>query len=249
MTDRALQPINRLDADWRATRRSAASKDALRRLAAAEEVVAALCLADLADLGDLVDALRHPKDAADRARAARIIQAMLRSQGVHPLVPRAVLQAILPGLVSVARRLSWGAGGDWNGGGAFFVDLLTTAWEVVVEWAGDDRDYAVLDLLSAIRCRLRRQLLSQRAGHERVVPGLDVDALAPVPWRNGGSDLDELARTIDELAGNGLDPIDAAILYGNGVLGMTITELSQMTGMSRRYLGGRRQRALHEIVA
>ena len=113
-----------------------------------------------------VDALRHPKDAADRARAARVIQAMLRSQGVHPLVPRAVLQAILPGLVSVARRLSWGAGGDWNGGGAFFVDLLTTAWEVVVEWAGDDRDYAVLDLLSAIRCRLRRQRLSQRAGHE-----------------------------------------------------------------------------------
>ncbi|HEX4083167.1 MAG TPA: hypothetical protein VHX40_09410 [Acidimicrobiales bacterium] len=249
MTDRALQPINRLDADWRATRRSAASKDALRQLAAAEEVVAALCLADLGDLGDLVDALRHPKDAADRARAARVIQAMLRSQGVHPLVPRAVLQAILPGLVSIARRLSWGAGGDWNSGGAFFVDLLTTAWEVVVEWAGDDRDYAVLDLLSAIRCRLRRQLLSQRAGHERVVPGLDGDVVAPVPWRNGGSDLDELARTIDELAGNGLDPIDAAILYGNGVLGMTITELSQMTGMSRRHLGGRRQRALHEIVA
>jgi hypothetical protein len=246
MADRALRPIDRLDADWQATRRSAASKDALRRLADAEDVVAAM---RLADLGDLVDALRHPGSSADRAHAARVIQAMLRSQAVHPLVPRAVLQAIVPGLVAVARRLSWGAGGDWSGGGAFFVDLLATAWEVVVEWAGEDRDYAVLDLLSAIRCRLRRQLLSQRTGRDRVVPDVDVDALPAVPWRRGNSDLDELARTIDELSGNGLDPVDAAVLYGNGVLGMSMTELSRMTGMSRRHLGGRRQRALHEITA
>lgn len=246
MTDTDLRPIDRLAADWRAVSRSAVSRQALAVLAATEEEVAAV---GASDLGELVDALRVPRDAARRDRAARVLQAMIRSQGVHPLLPRAIVQAMLPGLVSVGRRLSWGAGGDWDGGGAFFVDLVTTAWEVVVDWAGDDRPYAVLDLLSAVRCRLRRQMLRHRAGRERVVLGLDVDDLAAVPWGNGSTALDELARTIDELDGNGLDPVDAAVLYGHGVLGMTMTELSRLSGMSRRHLGGCRDRAVTKILA
>jgi len=246
MTDIDHKPIDRLAADWAAVCRSAESRRAVRLLAAKEDAVAALAVADL---GELVDVLRHPAGPAGRDRAARVIQAMVRSQATHPLVPRTILQAVLPGLVSVARRLSWGAGGDWSGGGAFFVDVVTTAWEVIVAWAGDDRDYAVLDLLSAVRCRLRRQLLTQRAGRNRMVLGVDSDALPAVPWRNGVTDVEELARTIDDLAGNTLDPIDAAVLYGNGVLGMTITELSRLSGMSRRHLGGRRNRALTKIVA
>lgn len=246
MTDAALRPIDRLTADWRSRSRSPDSRDALRLLARVEPAVADL---SVGDLGELVDRLRSSVDVADRTSAARVVRAMLRSQAVHPLVPRAVLQAILPGLVAVARRLSWGSGGDWNGGGAFFVDLVTTAWEVIVDWAGQDRDYAVLDLLSAIRCRLRRQLLNHRAGSDRVVVGLDVEVLPPVPWRNGSSDLDELAKTIEDMTGNGLDPIDAAVLYGNGILGMSLTELSRMSGLSRRHLGGCRDRALHKIMA
>lgn len=246
MADTALRPIDRLTADWEARSRSPDSRTALRRLAEAETIVAALALNDL---GDLVRGLRQPEGRAERDRAAQVLRAMLRSQEVHPLIPRAILQAIVPGLVTVAHRLSWGSGGEWSGGGAFFTDLITTAWEVIVEWAGQDRTYAVLDLLSAIRCRLRRQLLSHRADGDRVIPGLDVERLPPVPWRNGSTDLDELARSLDELSGNGLDPIDAAVLYGNGVLGFTITELSRMSGLSRRHLGGCRDRALHRIMA
>ncbi|HEX3946744.1 MAG TPA: hypothetical protein VHW47_03525 [Acidimicrobiales bacterium] len=246
MADRALRPIDRLTDDWHAASRSAESKEALRLLAEAEPAVAATGAADLADL---VCSLRAPEETGAREQAAGVIRAMLRSQAVHPLVPRALLQAILPGLVSVARRLSWGAGGDWSGGGAFFVDVTTTAWEVIVSWAGQDRAYAVLDLLAAVRCRLRRQLLNQRAARDRVVPGLDPEALPPASWRNGSSDLDELARTLDDLSGNGLDPVDAAILYGNGVLGLSITELSRLSGLSRRCLGGRLHRALQEITS
>jgi len=246
MTDSELRPIDRLAADWRAASRSGPSRQALAALADAEDVVASL---GVSDLGDLVDTLRSPPDAAGRDRAAQVVQAMIRSQAVHPLVPRAILQAVLPGLVSVARRLSWGSGGDWNGGGAFFVDLVTTTWEVIVDWAGDDRHYAVLDLLSAVRCRLRRQMLAHRAGRDRLVLGLDVEALPATPWHTGSTALDELARTIDDLAGNGLDPMDAAVLYGHGVLGMSITELSRMSGLSRRHLGGCRDRALTKIMA
>jgi len=246
MTDTDLKPIDRLGADWAAVCRSAESGHALALLAAREEAVAAL---GVSDLGGLVDGLRRPEGATQRDDAGRVVQAMIRSQAAHPLMPRAILQAVLPGLVAVARRLSWGSGGDWTSGGAFFVDVVTTAWEVIVDWAGDDRPYAVLDLLSAVRCRLRRQLLSQRAGRDRVVLGMDLESLVASPWRNGSTDLDELARTIDAMAGNELDRVDAAVLYGNGVLGMTITELSDLSGVSRRHLGGCRKRALTKIVA
>ncbi len=86
------------------------------------------------------------------------------------MIPRALLQALVPGLLSVAKRLSWGRGGDWESGGPFFSDLVTTAWEVIADWAGQDRPYAALDLLSAIRCRSRRQLVAHRLRQTRVRP-------------------------------------------------------------------------------
>lgn len=237
------RPIDQLTAEWRVTSRSAASRTAARLLAAAEEPVAALAVRDL---GELVDTLRHARAPGQRASAALVLRAMLRSQSVHPLVPRAVLQAMLPGLVTVARRLSWGAGGDWEDGAAFFADLVTTAWEVITDWAGEDRGYAVLDLLSAIRCRLRRQLLRQRSNHDRLVLGADLDAVAP---RSASSttDLDELARAIDQLTGRGLDPADAAVLYGSRVLGLSAAELSSLSGLSRHQLDDRRQRAVQRL--
>jgi hypothetical protein len=235
-----------MDADWRVRSRSPDSRIALARLAAAEDVVAAL---EAGDLGDVVTALRLSQRAADRERAARVLQAMVRSQQVHPLVPRAILQAITPGLVAVARRLSWGSGGDWDGAGAFLADAVATAWEVIVEWSGQDRDYAVLDVLSAVRCRLRRQLLRQRAARERAVLGIDPDTFARAPWSGGTTDLDDLARAIEGLSGQGVDPLDAALLYGSHVLGLTVTELARMSGRSRRHVVGRRDRAARELLA
>ena len=214
-------------AEWRVRSRSPDSRIAAARLAAAEDVVASL---QAADLGDVVAALRLPVATADRERAPRVLQAMLRSQRVHPLIPRAILQAIMPGLVSTARRLSWGSGGDWEGAGAFLADAVATAWEVIVEWSGQDRDYAVLDLLSAIRCRLRRQVVRQRTAREQLVLGLDLDTSVRAPRSSGSTDLDELARAIDGLADQGVDPLDAAFLYGNRVLGLTVTELARMSG-------------------
>jgi hypothetical protein len=242
MTSVARRPIDQLTAEWEVTSRSAGSRAAAQLLAAAEDPIAAL---EVRDLGELVEALRHARSRSERASAALVLRAMLRSQSVHPLVPRAVLQAMLPGLVTVARRLSWGAGGDWEDAAAFFGDLVTTAWEVITAWAGEDRGYAVLDLLSAIRCRLRRQLLRQRSSRERVVLGVDIDTLRRSTTST--TDLDELARAIDELRGRGLDPTDAAILYGSRVLGLSSTELSSLSGLSRHQLDDRRIRAVQRL--
>lgn len=244
--------MSQLDEDWRAVCRSPASRAALRRLCEVEPDVAAV---GATDLGELVRALRPPlrglgaRRPEERVRPAVTLRAMLRSQGVHPLVPRAILQAILPGLVGVARRLSWGTGGEWGDGGSFFVDAISTAWEVIVEWSGEDREYAVLDLLSAVRCRLRRQLLRHRAQTARADPTPSVDAVRPVPCGLGASDLDELAHAIDGLYGSGIAAADAAVLYAHGVLGYSMTELAAVTGRSRRHLGARRDRAARTLIA
>jgi hypothetical protein len=241
----SARPIDQLTLDWRAISRGSDSKRALELLAAEEPDVAATKAADLYELVALLrDAIGDPHGAW----APGVIQAMVRSQAVHRMIPRAILQALLPGLVTVARRLSWGAGGDWVDGGTFFTDLTTTAWEVVTEWAGQDRPYALLDLLSAIRCRMRRQIVSRRTDKE-IAASPDLERRLGTKMCTGLSDLEILAQAIEDLTGNQLDPTDAAVLYGNRVLGLSMTELARLTGRSRRFLADRRRRAEEQFCA
>lgn len=232
-------PIDQLVNDWLASSRGSSSRRAYELLASNEPEVAAT---GAGDLHELVRKLRLAIGDPRGAWAPRVIQAMLRSQAVHPMVPRAVLQALLPGLVTIARRLSWGAGGNWTDGAAFFGDLTTVAWEVITEWSGQSRAYALLDLLSAIRCRMRRQLLNRKSGREISI-GFDLELHLGHAVASQGSDLELLAEAIDQATGNELEPIDAAVLYGVRVLGLTMTELAKLTGRSRRYLTERRARA------
>jgi hypothetical protein len=252
----SLRPMDQLCRDWEACSHGAASRHALHKLAAAEPLVATTAdRAGALDLGDLVGALRRnahrgraTSDGSGADQPSAVLQAMLRSQHVDPLVPRAILQALVPGLVGVARRLSWGAGGEWQDGAAFFGDLVTTAWEVITEWSGEDRDYAVLDVLSAVRCRLRRQLLRHRSRLDRMGAGTEHRVATACDWQ-GGTGLDDLARALDDVTGRGLEVSDASVLYAHRVLGYTMTELSKLTGRSRRYLGDRRDRAVQALTA
>jgi hypothetical protein len=232
-------PIDHLTADWRASGRGNESRRAYVLLAAIEPEVASVVASDL---HDLVGRMREAIGSPGGGWAPRVLQAMLRAQSVHPLVPRAVLQALLPGLVTVARRLSWGSGGNWTDGGAFFADLTTTAWEVISEWKGQDRPYAVLDLLSAIRCRMRRQILNQRHARELTL-GIEYEQHMNATTSIDATDLELLARAIEESKGKELTAVDAAVLYGVRVLGLSMTDLSKLTGRSRRYLSDRRARA------
>lgn len=259
----ALRPMTLLDNDWCALCHSPTSKEALERLAAAEPLVARLGARDLGDLVGMLRGHRAPGSPSssldtqedrggvrDRDLPAAVVRAMLRSAGVHRLVPRAIVQALTPGLVSVGRRLGWGAGGEWPDGGAFLADALATLWEVVEEWAGEDRSYAVLDLLSAVRCRLRRRLLQHRRQQDRVLPVPQVDAdVRAGRWCSADTDVDQLAAAIDGAWGRELDRTDAAVLYAHSVLGYSLSELSALTGRSRRYLGARRDHAAQVLTA
>ena len=252
MTTDALRPFDRLQQDWESRRRTASSRDALSALVRAEPDVGAV---GARDLGDLVDTLVGTAPSArgagrgpeERARAAALFRAMLRSGCVHPLVPRALVQALTPGLLGVGRRLGWGQGGEWDSSAAFTLDAIATAWEVVEEWIGQDRPYAVLDVLSAVRCRLRRRIVRHRTMQrsERLVSFEDhLSERAAVD----GSEVEELARAIERERGN-LDAADALVLYAHRVLGYSLSELAAWSGHSRRLLAARRDRAAAALIA
>ena len=124
--------------------------------------------------------------------------------------------------------------------------LVATTWLVIRQWSGQDRPYAVLDLLSAIRCRLRRQLFAAKQAAGREVP------LVPdgsEPSSTSGTDLEDLTRMLLDLHLEGMPTEDAQILYAHHVLGYSMAELAALTGRDRRVLYARRDRGRRRLCA
>jgi DNA-directed RNA polymerase specialized sigma24 family protein len=245
--------IDQMDAEWRSIGRGRPATDALRAVARRDPALAGLVMGcppapPLCPTPyDLVAHMRRATGRVRREEAARIIRVLLHEGGGDPFIGRMLVQALLPGLITVAKKLQWGAGGDWVDGSDFFGELLSTAWVVITEWAGQDRPYAVLDLLSAIRCRARRQLMRGKEQAQRATP-LDPDEVPTRPARRE-TDLEELARLLIELRRQGMHEDEAQVLYAQHVLGYTVAELATLTGRERRVLYARRDRGRRRLCA
>jgi DNA-directed RNA polymerase specialized sigma24 family protein len=245
--------IDQMTVEWQSVGRSDAAVRALQVVARRDPGLERLVVGSSAEPppcptpAHLVDRLRQASERAEREEAARLIRVLLREGGADPFVSRLLVQALLPGLVTVAGRLRWGQGGEWQDAAEFFGELLSTTWLVLQEWAGQDRPYAVLDLLSAIRCRLRRQLFraKERSGH--AVP-LEPEAAADRAVRPE-TDLEELARMLVELRREGMRSEEVQVLYAHHVLGYSMAELAAATGRDRRALYARRDRGRRRLSA
>jgi DNA-directed RNA polymerase specialized sigma24 family protein len=196
---------------------------------------------------ELVEHMRRATGRQCREEAANLIRVLLREASVDPFVSRLLVQALLPGLISVAGKLQWGRGGEWKNGDEFFSELLTTTWVTIDEWTGQDRPYAVLDLLSAIRCRLRRQLLRSKEQHLRQQP-LPQGLLTTLTVRPE-TDLEELTRILIDLRQQGMRADEVQVLYAQHVLGFSISELAVVSGRDRRALYARRDRGRRRLCA
>jgi hypothetical protein len=264
-TRHRILPIEQLNTEWLTLGRSATAVHALHRLAERDPDLAVLVhgvpgvprapgVAEPAATPpacptpcDLIDHMRGASGTRGRAQAAALIKIMLREAALDPFVVRCLIQALLPGLLTVAGRLRWGQGGDWEDGSEFFSEMLSTTWMVVTEWAGQDRPYAVLDLLSAIRCRMRRQLFRERDTRQlqvQMTPGVTEPSAVHCE-----TDLEVLARTLIDLHQEGMRSEDVEVLYAHNVLGFSIAELAQVTGRDRRALYARRDRGRRRICA
>src|ERR1039458_5009286 len=143
--------IQRLRSEWQALGTAPPSRSACHRLAESEPVVAALQVGDLAEL---ISALSLSSDRLSRHKAAAVIAAMLRSADVDVLIPRAIIQALIPGGLALSRRIDV-AGGPWSHLDPFYADAISALWELTMTWSGTNRPYAAGDLLSAVRTRMR----------------------------------------------------------------------------------------------
>jgi hypothetical protein len=259
-TRQRILPIEQLNSEWRTLGRSESAVRALHHLAERDPAISALVRGvDMADgsatacrplcstPADLIDHMRLATGNRGREDAAALIRIMLREAPGDALIVRFLMQALLPGLLTVAKRLRWGQGGDWEDGSEFFSETLSTTWMVLFEWSGQDRPYAVLDLLSAIRCRMRRQLFRAKDVQHLQV---QMSAGASEPRAtNTETDLEVLARTLIDLRQQGMRAEDVEVLYAHHVLGYSITELAFVTGRDRRSLYVGRARGQRRVCA
>ena len=232
--------LDDLRQEWRSLGRSRASRLAFLLL---REVHPRLEETRATDLADIVELL-EPGSGLTQIERAELASSLLEVAPQDPLLIRALLQTLLPGLVAVARRLDWGRGRSEDPG-AFLGDLISLTYEVILEWGGQRRPYAAPDLLNAVRCRMRRQLLPVHRQRE-VAHGL----LTDTSWVIATFDEDPLESIAGMLkeAGGDLDPVGVTALYGREVLGLTYRELAERTGISTRRLSAAGQQVARRIL-
>ncbi len=244
--------IDQMAAEWRSVGRSRRAVRSLHTVAARDPGLSRLVLGEGAGPPpcptpyEVVEHMRRARGRTEREEAARLVRVLLREADSDPFIERMLVQALLPGLVVVAGKLRWGRGGGWQDGEEFFGELLSTTWLVLQEWAGQDRPYAVLDLLSAIRCRLRRQLFRAKEDLARSIPLAPQQAERVAPSETV---LEELARILIDLRHDGMRAEEVQVLYAHHVLGYSIAELAAVTGRDRRALYARRDRGHRRLCA
>src|ERR1035441_3542655 len=113
--------IRHLRTEWQAIGTTPQSIAACHRLAQCEPVVADL---EVGNLAELVAALSLSSGRLSRNEAAEVITAMLRSAEVDALVPRAIIEALIPGLLAIPRRFEL-AEGPWCDFDAFYGDAIS----------------------------------------------------------------------------------------------------------------------------
>lgn len=243
-TDRGamtLPTMMRTHSEWAAIGTAGPSRLALLRLAGVEPDVRAVGTHDLAGLVAAVSGRRRRLGAE---ASARVLSAMVRSGGVDPLVPRAIVQAMLPCILATATAL--GAGGPWEDLDAVVADAVCMAWEITVRWQGQYRPWAARDLASALRLRLRRERLVWYRRAEQQGIGQSFKAVTyPGEERSA---LEALASAIASRVGDGLSRPDAVALYGRRVLGLTRAELAERTGETLRQVEYRTKRGERCLV-
>ena len=235
--------IQQLRTEWHALGTAPASSIACCRLAACEPAIADL---NVNNLTELLITLLPTTGRLSRIDEAAAITAMLRSAGVDVLIPRAIIQALIPGILGLHRRIDV-ASGPWCNLDTFLADAISALWELTMSWSGTDRPYAAGDLLSAVHTRLRTLHRSERRHRSHLADTPDTLELLPATTGRTGEEL--LAVALTEATDCGMKTVDAAALYSTRVLGIPLNEVAGLTGMSVAHLRYRRRKAIAQLVA
>ncbi|HVX23339.1 MAG TPA: hypothetical protein VHB02_18505 [Acidimicrobiales bacterium] len=229
------------DDEWEWLAHAPEAARAQRALSDREPVVAAL---GAADLGDLVALVRRGPNSLAPEDAGHVLSAMLRSAGSHRLVPRAVVQCLVHGVVRPVAAIG-PLVHTWPDRRSCYDDAIATLWMVVNDWCGQDRPYAAGDILAAVRCRLRRQAWAVLAEQRRTAT-YDIDTIPAPPEQ---SDLETLAAALAVPADLGLDDHDATIISLTRVYGYSVRQVAKAMGRTRGHVQHRRDMAERWVLS
>ena len=122
-TRQRILPIEQLNTEWRTLGRSEGAVRALHRVAERDPTLSLLVHGSPPAGGsaavpascptpwDLIEHMRRATDTRGRNEAAGLVRIMLREAEVDPLVVRCLMQALLPGLLTVASAAAVGTRG------------------------------------------------------------------------------------------------------------------------------------------
>jgi hypothetical protein len=195
------------------------------------------------DLGSIPDmagvlALLESRGGRSVLEKARLLQALLL-ESADEFLRRALLQTLLPGVVSTCRQLRFGDGIIDDPSETLGVAIALCA-ELLVDWAGESRPYAGPDILSALRGRLRRWLLKEKEALRATTVPDTYDPIGPEPSL--------LLTRLEQLRGGPHDRL-ARLTYARVFEGETIAALAASDHSSTATLQRELQQfALHQLL-
>jgi hypothetical protein len=233
--------FRQLQDQWDHDAQSAEARAALRRWAERDP--------DLTRFANPAELVRTCNDRADRV-ARHSVDRLTEVASSDPWAVRTVLQALLPGLASLARQH-----GDMVGQAREPFDtideldqfLVCTAFERITEVGAEVEHFRMRTVLDSTWSRLRAHAGAHRRDHRMKVPIHDGAAVAAPPPR---TEAEELAATlIDAVDRNVLRPLDAGLVYTTRVVGRSAAELADSLDWHLDAVYRRRHRAQAVVVA
>jgi hypothetical protein len=187
--------LGQMRTEWIHVGHSSRARSAMATLAQRHQDLDLGALNDLYDVVTLLEA-RGGRNVLERAEIVRALLEEARDPEIH----RALLQTLIPGIVSVCRQLRFGDGIVEDPSETVGV-ALGLASELLTDWAGQSRQYAAPDILSALRGRLRRWLLKEKSARRAIShfdqhdePAVEASPLLARLHSFRGSQYDRIAR-------------------------------------------------------
>lgn len=229
-----------LDAEWEVVCASPQAPVAFGRWAMVEPA--------LAGMASPAEAVRSCR-AATPAAAAAVLGALLRHAG-DPLATRAVLQAVVPALRTLAARR---AGGSrhltrqaWEAGDDFEADVVEVALRRIAVLAGTSPTWPAQAICESTWMTLRAALVRSSRWGPPTSLNVDVANVVASPARSGAEAL--ALAVVGAVQAHRLAVDDARVIYATRVLGHSPAELASAQGRDVRALRAQRARAERRLV-
>jgi hypothetical protein len=229
-----------LDAEWAVVGTGAAARVAFGRWAMVEPA--------LAGMASPAEAVRWCR-AATPSAAAAVLGALLRHAG-EPLAARAVLQAVVPALRTLAARRVGGSRQltrqTWEADDDFDADVVEVALRRIAALAGTSPTWPAQAICEPTWITMRAALV--RSSRWGTPASLDDDVAGVVagPARSGAEAL--ALAVVGAVQALRLAVDDARVIYATRVLGHSPAELASAQGRDARALRAQRARAERRLV-